>query len=63
VPVEFFVTGTGTGIFGKNTGGTGTGTGIFCFYFCPGMQKSPRAKTRYKNKTVVWGGLLITLIT
>ena len=29
VPVELFVTGTGAGISGANTGGAGTGTGIF----------------------------------
>ena len=29
VPVELFVTGTGTGIFGENFAGTDTGTGIF----------------------------------
>jgi hypothetical protein len=34
VPVELFVTGTGTDIFGENFAGTDTGTGIFhatCF--------------------------------
>ena len=49
MPVELFVT--GTGIFGKNTGGTGTDTGIFricvfvVVFFCPRyVKKIPRAK-------------------
>ena len=63
VPVELFVT--GTGIFGKNTGGTGTDTGIFrkffIFYFFPSVRKKiPRAK-KHDIKTKLWSGVAYSM--
>ena len=41
MPVELFVTGTGAGISGANTGGAGTGTGIF-----PCQRPTPRGEVQ-----------------
>ena len=68
VPVELFVT--GTGIFGKNTGGTGTDTGIFrnflklkkiflYIFFLPSVCKIQRAK--HDIKTKLWSGVAFSM--
>ena len=51
VPVELFVTGTGAGISGANTGGAGTGTGIF-----PCQRPTPRGEIQRWTGDLRWGG-------